>query len=204
MCTWITERAPMMGRGKGVADWIPLTRANVYYDHPVSAPLDHALDHRLRGRAGGTGRARRGRAERRLGAPPGHRHRVALASGEASHALEAAEGRFSRENAPGARWPRRRRARRPAGIRLQVAHEEADQRAGEPRPVHHGRFVGGRVVLVRERHGRRRRRRGSTSPSSARRATWRMVRASPRSARAVQRAVDARGAAGARARRRRS
>ena len=29
--------------GKGVVDWIPLTKANVYYDHPVSAPLDHAL-----------------------------------------------------------------------------------------------------------------------------------------------------------------
>jgi hypothetical protein len=43
MCTWITEKADIAGHGKGVADWIPLTRANVYYDHPVSAPLDHAL-----------------------------------------------------------------------------------------------------------------------------------------------------------------
>ena len=33
----------MMGHGKGVADWIKLTTANVYYDHPASAPLDHAL-----------------------------------------------------------------------------------------------------------------------------------------------------------------
>ncbi|MHB8620660.1 MAG: DUF6295 family protein, partial [Chloroflexota bacterium] len=32
-----------MGRGKGVSEWIPLTKAHVYYDHPVSAPLDHAL-----------------------------------------------------------------------------------------------------------------------------------------------------------------
>ncbi len=43
MCTWITEKASVSGHGKGVPDWIPLTRANVYYDHPVSAPLDHAL-----------------------------------------------------------------------------------------------------------------------------------------------------------------
>jgi hypothetical protein len=43
MCTWITEHAPMQGCGKGVPEWISLTRANVYFDHPVSAPLDHAL-----------------------------------------------------------------------------------------------------------------------------------------------------------------
>jgi hypothetical protein len=43
MCTWITEKAPIMGHGKGVADWMELTTASVYYDHPVSAPLDHAL-----------------------------------------------------------------------------------------------------------------------------------------------------------------
>ena len=43
MCTWISEHADIAGHGKGVSDWIRLTRANVYYDHPVSAPLDHAL-----------------------------------------------------------------------------------------------------------------------------------------------------------------
>jgi len=43
MCTWINEKAPIVGHGKGVSDWIELTTANVYYDHPVSAPLDHAL-----------------------------------------------------------------------------------------------------------------------------------------------------------------
>ena len=43
MCTWITEKADITAHGKGVADWVPLTKANVYYDHPVSAPLDHAL-----------------------------------------------------------------------------------------------------------------------------------------------------------------
>lgn len=43
MCSWITEKTGIMAHGKGVSDWIPLTTANVYYDHPVSAPLDHAL-----------------------------------------------------------------------------------------------------------------------------------------------------------------
>lgn len=43
MCSWITYRTDVMAHGKGVPDWIPLTRATVYYDHPVSAPLDHAL-----------------------------------------------------------------------------------------------------------------------------------------------------------------
>ena len=43
MCTWITTQVEIAGHGKGVSDWLPLTTAHVYYDHPVSAPLDHAL-----------------------------------------------------------------------------------------------------------------------------------------------------------------
>jgi hypothetical protein len=43
MCSYINERADIMGHGKGVADWLPLNKVNVYFDHPVSAPLDHAL-----------------------------------------------------------------------------------------------------------------------------------------------------------------
>ena len=43
MCTWITEKTAVTAYGKGVPEWIGLTSANVYYDHPVSAPLDHAL-----------------------------------------------------------------------------------------------------------------------------------------------------------------
>jgi hypothetical protein len=43
MCTWINEKTGITAHGKGVSDWIPLNTANVYYDHPVSAPLDHAL-----------------------------------------------------------------------------------------------------------------------------------------------------------------
>jgi hypothetical protein len=43
MCSWITERAPIKGRAKGVPVWTPVARVSVYYDHPVSLPLDHAL-----------------------------------------------------------------------------------------------------------------------------------------------------------------
>jgi hypothetical protein len=43
MCSWITEKTGITAHGKGVSDWIPLTTATVYYDHPASAPLDHAL-----------------------------------------------------------------------------------------------------------------------------------------------------------------
>ena len=43
MCTYITEHADIMGTGKGVTSWITLNKANVYYDHPAKAPLDHAL-----------------------------------------------------------------------------------------------------------------------------------------------------------------
>ena len=43
MCTSITEHAEIMGHGRGVVEWIALTRANVCYDHPISAPLEHAL-----------------------------------------------------------------------------------------------------------------------------------------------------------------
>ena len=43
MCTWESSMVAISGQGKGTTDWIRLSRANVYYDHPVSAPLDHAL-----------------------------------------------------------------------------------------------------------------------------------------------------------------
>jgi hypothetical protein len=43
MCTYINNKVDLTGHGKGVADWIKLTKANVYYDHPASAPMNHAL-----------------------------------------------------------------------------------------------------------------------------------------------------------------
>lgn len=43
MCTWIVERTPVSGSGKGPDGWFRVNQANVYFDHPYHAPLDHAL-----------------------------------------------------------------------------------------------------------------------------------------------------------------
>ena len=44
MCTMIVERVEIDGSGKGKSGWFSLNQANVSYDHPFSAPLEHALN----------------------------------------------------------------------------------------------------------------------------------------------------------------
>lgn len=44
MCTYRTERVSLQGSGKGPTGWFPVTDATVYFDHPVDAPMDHALN----------------------------------------------------------------------------------------------------------------------------------------------------------------
>lgn len=44
MCTMIVEQIKIDGSGKGHNGWFPLQEANVSYDHPFSAPLEHALN----------------------------------------------------------------------------------------------------------------------------------------------------------------
>ena len=44
MCSYITERAGMSGSAKGPQGWGRIDQANVYYDHPYHAPLDHSLN----------------------------------------------------------------------------------------------------------------------------------------------------------------
>lgn len=44
MCTYRTERVSLQGSGKGPMGWFPVTDATVYFDHPVDAPMDHALN----------------------------------------------------------------------------------------------------------------------------------------------------------------
>ena len=44
MCTMIAERVKIEGSGKGTSSWFPVTQANVSYDHPFDAPLEHALN----------------------------------------------------------------------------------------------------------------------------------------------------------------
>jgi len=43
MCSYIVEKAKLSGSAKGPSGWMRVDTANVYYDHPYHAPLDHAL-----------------------------------------------------------------------------------------------------------------------------------------------------------------
>lgn len=44
MCTMIVEKVKVDGSGKGMNGWFKLERANISYDHPFHAPLEHALN----------------------------------------------------------------------------------------------------------------------------------------------------------------
>lgn len=87
MCSYITERADILAHGKGAVDWLPLNQVNVYFDHPVSAPLDHALIVDFANEAAGTG----ARVTVELSADSARKLvqaiEAALAAGEAEHVL---------------------------------------------------------------------------------------------------------------------
>jgi hypothetical protein len=40
----IVEKVKIEGSGKGTGGWFKLDHANVSYDHPFNAPLEHALN----------------------------------------------------------------------------------------------------------------------------------------------------------------
>ena len=44
MCTWIVQTAEVKGSGKSADGWIPLTKANVCYDHPAHAFMEHSIN----------------------------------------------------------------------------------------------------------------------------------------------------------------
>jgi hypothetical protein len=44
MCTMIAEQIAVEGSGKGTSGWFTLRQANVSYDHPFDAPMEHALN----------------------------------------------------------------------------------------------------------------------------------------------------------------
>lgn len=44
MCTMIVEKIKIDGSGKGTGGWFELKEANVSFDHPFNAPLEHALN----------------------------------------------------------------------------------------------------------------------------------------------------------------
>ena len=43
MCTYIIQKADLLGSAKGPAGWFPLEAATVAFDHPFHAPFEHAL-----------------------------------------------------------------------------------------------------------------------------------------------------------------
>jgi len=40
----IVEKIKLDGSGKGTSGWFTLEQANVSYDHPFNAPMEHALN----------------------------------------------------------------------------------------------------------------------------------------------------------------
>ena len=44
MCTMIAQKVAIEGSGKGTGGWFAVHQANVSYDHPFNAPLEHALN----------------------------------------------------------------------------------------------------------------------------------------------------------------
>ena len=44
MCTMIVTQVALEGCGKGAQGWFKLGEANVSFDHPFEAPLEHALN----------------------------------------------------------------------------------------------------------------------------------------------------------------
>ena len=44
MCSYIVEKTPLAGSGKGASGWFAVTSANISYDHPYHVDLEHALN----------------------------------------------------------------------------------------------------------------------------------------------------------------
>ena len=44
MCSYIVEKAAIVGSAKGQQGWMRVDTANVYFDHPFHSTLDHTLN----------------------------------------------------------------------------------------------------------------------------------------------------------------
>lgn len=88
MCTYINEKASILGSAKGADGWVKVDTANVYFDHPYHAQLDHALGIDFVDEASGSPN----RVAIEISADSARRLvdkiLAALASGEAAHAIE--------------------------------------------------------------------------------------------------------------------
>jgi len=96
MCSYIVEKARLVGTAKGPnSRWMRVDTANVYYDHPYEAQLDHALCVDFVCEADG-GRERVAIEISRASALELiERIKAALASGDAAHAQTQACERVS-------------------------------------------------------------------------------------------------------------
>jgi 1,6-anhydro-N-acetylmuramate kinase len=96
MCSYIIEKAKMVGTAKGQSSsWMRIDTANVYYDHPYEAHLDHALCVDFICEADG-GRERVAiEISRESALDLIEKIKTALATGDAAHAKAAACARIS-------------------------------------------------------------------------------------------------------------
>jgi len=87
MCTYVTEKAEMFGSAKGPQGWFKVDMANVYFDHPYHAPLEHSLNIDFVNEAAGSPT----RVAVEISAESARRLiakiEAALAAGEASHSI---------------------------------------------------------------------------------------------------------------------
>ena len=44
MCTYATQSVDVEGSGKGAQGWFAVSKASVYFDHPVHAQHEHTLN----------------------------------------------------------------------------------------------------------------------------------------------------------------
>ena len=88
MCTWIIHTAAMSGSAKGPSGWFKLRQANVYYDHPYHAPMDHALIIDFVDRADAVGNRAAIEIDAESARALAESILAALASGEDAHALD--------------------------------------------------------------------------------------------------------------------
>jgi hypothetical protein len=93
MCSYIVEKAKLYGVAKGPGSpWMKVDTANIYYDHPYEAQLDHALCVDFVCSADG-GRERVAiEISRESALDLIEKIKAALASGDAAHAETASAG----------------------------------------------------------------------------------------------------------------
>jgi Family of unknown function (DUF6295) len=93
MCSYIVKTAALTGSAKGPSGWMRIDTANIYYDHPFHAPLDHVLGIDFISRADGAGE----RVAVELSASSARelvrQILAALESGEAEHGAQESEVR---------------------------------------------------------------------------------------------------------------